>query len=51
MGRSSLHDNAGTLTPVGCVEPDSLRQGPRLLLWSLDDPVLSWTAGTFSHPT
>ena len=21
MGRSSLHDNAGTLTPVGCVEP------------------------------
>ena len=22
MARSSLHDNAGTLTPVGCVEPD-----------------------------
>jgi hypothetical protein len=21
MARSSLHDNAGTLTPVGCVEP------------------------------
>ena len=29
----------------------SLRQGPRLVLWSRDDPVLSWTAGTFSHPT